>query len=139
MNRIDLIILLVALGAGFTLVFTPDQSSELSKEAGVLDRISCEKVGKSEGRDLINLKVNSIEVSLNSINLYPCEKHRTELESLVGKHVEILYLSSTLWSLQSNGKEYIQLNMLTQNTKMGWLVLLALAATIYGVRRVKKT
>ena len=139
MNRIDLTILLIALGAGFALAFTPDHSSELSKEAGVLYRISCEKVGKSEGRDLISLNVNSIEASLNSVNLYPCEKHRKELESLVGKHVEILYQNSSLWSLQSNGKEYIQLNMLTQNTKMGWLVLLAIAATIFGVRRVKKT
>jgi len=139
MNRIDLILLLVALGAGLALAFTPDHSSELSKEAGILNRISCEKVGKTDGRDLINLKVNSIEASLNSVNLYPCEKHRKEFESLVGKHVKILYRHSTLWSLQSNGKEYIQLNVLTSNTKTGWLVLLAISATIYGVRRLKKT
>jgi hypothetical protein len=139
MNRIDLILLLVALSAGLALAFTPDKSSGLSQEAGILNGISCQKVGKSEGRDLISVKVNSIEASLNSVNLYPCEKHRKELESLVGKHVKLLYQHSTLWSLQSNGKEYIQLNVLTQNTKTGWLVLLAISATIYGVRRVKKT
>jgi hypothetical protein len=139
MNRINLILSLIALGAALALVFTPEHAAELSKEHGVLNSISCEKVGKSKGRDLINLQVNSLAVSLNTVDLYPCEKHRQELESLVGKNVEVLYQNATLWSLKSSNKEHIKLNVLSQSTKTGWLVLLAICLTILGIRHVKKT